>query len=80
MFKIILLRREEWDIKLENKHFFKDNKGFIYVVPFFLVITILVASLYEVNKEYIFYFITFYIISYIIAMVMQYMNHRKNLE
>lgn len=65
---------------MENKQFFKDNKGFIYVFPFFLVITILVASLYEVNKEYIFYFITFYIISYIIAMVMQYMNHRKNLE
>lgn len=65
---------------MENKRFFKENKGFIYVFPVFLVIIILVANLYEVNMEYIFYFIAFYILSYIAAIAIQYVNYRKRLK
>lgn len=77
---IILLLREELDILLENKNFLKNNRGFMYVFPFFILISMIITALYGVNREYVFYFIAFYIISYVIAIIIQYMNYKKQLE
>lgn len=74
---ILLLQREDWGILSEKFQFWKEQKGFLYVMPFYVVVLKMVASLYQVNREICFYITAFYVIFSGIALAIQYNSFKK---
>ena len=72
-----MLQREDWGILSEKFQFWKEQKGYLYVIPFYVAVLGMLAFLYQVNLEICFYITAFYVIFSGIALALQYSNFKK---
>lgn len=63
-----------------NRSFTKENAGFLYSGPAFLILLTGVAVLYEIRMEYVIYIAAIYVILFMIALGVQYHHYKQSVE
>lgn len=63
-----------------NRSFTKENAGFLYSGPAFLILLTSVAVLYGIRTEYVIYIAAIYVILFMIALGVQYHHYKQSLE
>lgn len=63
---------------LENRKFIKDNLAIIVSEPVFIMLILFLSYIYETQKEYIFYVVAFAAIVWLLTLIFQYNNFKKN--
>lgn len=61
-----------------NRKFIKDNLAIIVSEPVFIMLILFLSDIYETQKEYIFYVVAFSVIVWILTLIFQHNNFKKN--
>ena len=60
--------------------FLRDNRGILIISPFYAALVVVITILYDINIEYCFYIIGFFVIFLAVSLGIQFGNYKRQLQ